>query len=372
MKRLVLIIVTLLMFQCGWAEDMVGAWGLPSKNIGGINYLLYEEKGGVVVDDFNSWDGRLELPSMVNWEGKDYPLIFLSSIAFEGCKTLTSTLIPETVQDIITSYSDYLCERYVIKSPFIGCTQLESIEVAKGNKWLSAADGVLYNYDKTKLYNYPCGAKRTHYTIPEGVQFIGTSAFQKCVNLASVSIPNTVTQIFNHGFSGCSNLEEIILPDNISIIYSGSFANCSKLESIHLPENLTEIEPNAFARCTSLRKIVFPEKLKTLGLGAFKDCQLETLVIKGNLDDYSITKLLWDLDGSTTIYVLESEVERYRKLYSGTVLPLDASGIDAVADLPSKTRETFDLQGRRIGKPQQGVNIIRNADGTTKKVLTKH
>ena len=50
----------------------------------------------------------------------------------------------------------------------------------------------------------------------------------------------------------------------------------------------------------------------------------------------------------------------------------DATGIDTVADLPSKTKETFDLQGHRIGKPQQGVNIIRNADGTTKKVLIKH
>lgn len=371
MKRSFLIIVTLLIFQCGWAEDMVGAWGLPSKNIGGINYLLYEEKGGVVVDNFNSWDGRLELPSMVNWEGKDYPLIFLSSIAFEGSKTLTSILIPETVQDIITSYSDYLCERYVIKSPFIGCTKLESIEVAEGNRWLSAADGVLYNYDKTKLYNYPCGAKRTHYTIPEGVQFIGTSAFQKCVNLTSVSIPNTVTQIFHRGFAYCRNLEQIILPDNFSIIYPGSFAGCSKLESIHLPNNLTEIETGAFNKCISLRKIVFPEKLKTLGYNIFKDCQLETLVIKGNLDDSSIKKLLPDLDGSTTIYVLESEVERYRKLYSGTVLPLDATGIDAVADLPSKTRETFDLQGRRIDKAQGGINIIRQSDGTTRKVLTR-
>ena len=372
MKRLVLIFVTLLMFQCGWAEDMVGAWLLPSKNIGGINYLLYEEKGGVVVDNFNSWDGRLELPSTVNWEGKDYPLIFLSWIAFMDCQTLTSILIPETVQDIITSYSDYLCERYVIKSPFVGCTQLESIEVAEGNRWLSAADGVLYNYDKTKLYNYPSGAKRTHYTIPEGVQYIGTEAFKGCVNLASVSIPNTVTQIFNACFSGCSNLEEIILPDNISIIYSGSFYNCSKLESIHLPDNLTEIGTSAFNKCISLRKIVFPEKLKTLGYYIFEGCQLETLVIKGNLDDSSIKKLLPDLDGSTTIYVLESEVERYRKLYSGTVLPLDATGIDAATNLPSKTRETFDLQGRCIGRPQQGINIIRNADGKTRKVLTKH
>ena len=31
----------------------------------------------------------------------------------------------------------------------------------------------------------------------------------------------------------------------------------------------------------------------------------------------------------------------------------------------------FDLQGRRIGKAQEGINIIRNADGTTKKVLIK-
>ena len=50
----------------------------------------------------------------------------------------------------------------------------------------------------------------------------------------------------------------------------------------------------------------------------------------------------------------------------------DATGIDAATNLPSKAAETFDLQGRRIGKPQQGINIIRNADGTTKKVLIKH
>jgi hypothetical protein len=85
-----------------------------------------------------------------------------------------------------------------------------------------------------------------------------------------------------------------------------------------------------------------------------------------------IVTLLLSQCGWAEEYVLESEVERYRKLYSGTVLPLDSTGIDASTNLPSKTRETFDLQGRRIGKPQQGVNIIRNADGTTKKVLIKH
>ncbi|MBR4307353.1 MAG: hypothetical protein IKT83_05105 [Bacteroidaceae bacterium] len=32
---------------------------------------------------------------------------------------------------------------------------------------------------------------------------------------------------------------------------------------------------------------------------------------------------------------------------------------------------SYDLQGRQIGKPQKGVNIIRNTDGKTKKVLVE-
>lgn len=49
----------------------------------------------------------------------------------------------------------------------------------------------------------------------------------------------------------------------------------------------------------------------------------------------------------------------------------DATGIDADTNLPSKAAETFDLQGRRIDKAQKGINIIRQSDGTTKKVLFK-
>lgn len=45
-----------------------------------------------------------------------------------------------------------------------------------------------------------------------------------------------------------------------------------------------------------------------------------------------------------------------------------------IRSLPSihVDKTSFDLQGRRIDKPQEGVNIIRNADGKTKKVLIKH
>ena len=33
--------------------------------------------------------------------------------------------------------------------------------------------------------------------------------------------------------------------------------------------------------------------------------------------------------------------------------------------------EWFSLDGRKLGKPQKGLNIIRYSDGTSKKVLIK-
>lgn len=48
------------------------------------------------------------------------------------------------------------------------------------------------------------------------------------------------------------------------------------------------------------------------------------------------------------------------------------TGVKALHTSKQNHSALFDLQGRRIGKAQEGINIIRNADGTTKKVLTKH
>ena len=47
-----------------------------------------------------------------------------------------------------------------------------------------------------------------------------------------------------------------------------------------------------------------------------------------------------------------------------------ATGIDTVQTNDTPTAR-YDLQGRRIGTPQKGINIIRMSDGTTRKVLVK-
>ncbi len=52
-----------------------------------------------------------------------------------------------------------------------------------------------------------------------------------------------------------------------------------------------------------------------------------------------------------------------------------SKGKTAVKDIPaSETKRVaayYDMNGRRIGIPQRGINIVRYEDGTVKKMLVK-
>ena len=47
----------------------------------------------------------------------------------------------------------------------------------------------------------------------------------------------------------------------------------------------------------------------------------------------------------------------------------EATGIDIMAAMQSLKQKVYDLGGRVMNGMKKGVNIIQNADGTTKKVL---
>ena len=68
-----------------------------------------------------------------------------STIAFSGCRSLTSITIPNSV----TSIGDYI---------FYQCSSLTNIKVNSNNKYYSSdSNGVLFNKDKTYLYYFPIG-----------------------------------------------------------------------------------------------------------------------------------------------------------------------------------------------------------------------
>lgn len=143
--------------------------------------------------------------------------------------------------------------------------------------------------------------------LSEGVESIGTYAFQDCDHLASIEIPESVTMLGSGAFNGCSSLESVtipegitsigvftfrrcgslanvILPKSVESINSFAFEECKSLVSIEIPEGVTSIGHQAFARCSALKNITLPNSLTTIGDEVFWDCSsLTNITLPGNL-----------------------------------------------------------------------------------------
>ena len=120
---------------------------------------------------------------------------------------------------------------------------------------------------------------------------IGSQAFYKAANLASVSIPNSVTYIGSEAFNGCTKLASVNLPANLETLKRCAFQNCtalteinipaslnvasypfegcSNLKTIHFEDGITQITNYLFAGCTGLTDIEIPDTVTTIGYQAF-------------------------------------------------------------------------------------------------------
>ena len=107
-----------------------------------------------------------------------------------NCSGLMSVTIPASVTSI---------EWWA----FRGCSGLESISVAAGNKVYDSREdcNAIIEKESNKLI---CGCKST--VIPASVTSIGESAFRDCSALTGIIIPESVTSIGDKAFDGCDNL----------------------------------------------------------------------------------------------------------------------------------------------------------------------
>lgn len=127
--------------------------------------------------------GNLVLPEGIGSIGRN---------AFDGCTGITSVTLPTSLTSIESSV-------------FSGAG-VEEFAVVSGNLHYSTDEwGVLYNYDKTTLIQYPSCRVWPYYNVADTTTSIAANAFSGCSTLVNLYIPNTVTSI-NTNFRDCSYL----------------------------------------------------------------------------------------------------------------------------------------------------------------------
>ncbi len=215
----------------------------------------------------NEYSGSVVIPSSVTYNGKTYTVTRIGGYAFNGCTSLTSIEIPNSVTSIrvfafydcssLTSVTIPNSVTSIEMYAFYGCTGLPVIDnIRYADTYLVEA------VDKTL----------STYTIKEGTKWIGSSAFSGCSGLTSVTIPNSVTSIENYAFSGCSSLTSIEIPNSVASIEEYAFYNCTGLTSVTIGNSVTSIGNSAFSGCTGLTSIEIPNSVTSIGDHAFRRC----------------------------------------------------------------------------------------------------
>jgi hypothetical protein len=281
---------------------------------------------------FNAFNGCKSLTSLTI--GNSVNLI--GNGAFQDCISLTSIIIPNSVTEI----DDYA---------FSGCTGLTSIEIPNSVSYIGD-----FAFDNCNCYNVEDGIKyigpyllgvedntQSSYSIKEGTRTIGSSAFQDCSNLISVTIPNSVTYIGWQAFAGRSGLTSLTIPNSVKKIGVRAFSGCSGLVSVSFPNSLNSIDYDAFFGCGGL-----------------------TSVISNMEDPCSINSQCFDEDvfKNSTLYVPRGTTAKYKSTDYWSKFFLiqerESTGIDNVTTSEDGNTLIYNLKGARMSEPQKGINII--------------
>ena len=87
------------------------------------------------------------------------------------------------------------------------------------------------------------------------VTSIGSSAFDGCTGLTSITIPNSVTSIEIYAFDGCSSLTSITIPNSVTSIGWAAFKGCTNLKEVKIPGRFRGERDDIFRDCPNLKTI---------------------------------------------------------------------------------------------------------------------
>ena len=320
---------------------------LYSFKVGSFEYTINSDKSTVTISkaDGAELNGKLEIPSQVTYDEKDYAVTAIgwngfadteitevyipssvtqiSKYAFSGCAQLAKVLLPTRLESL-GSHVFYDCDKlstieshvffpidytsnaftnsqYADATLYVPTGSLDRYKAA-GN-WSKFAHIVEMDMDDvdSDMFKFEVtGDNTVSVAAYSSNRLIGDIVIPETANIDGKTY--TVTMMASYGFEKCSRILSVKLPSTVKEIGWWVFKDCTGMKEITLPESLEEIGSWAFYGCSSLEEITIPKNVTGFGWGVFAGgCNMlkDIKVAEGNSSLKSEYGMLLSTSGTT-------------------------------------------------------------------------
>lgn len=237
---------------------------------------LFEMSGSVLMK-YNGDSRNVTIPASVQTIGKGafagnkdiLKVTIPSSVtmidyeAFADCTSLLEVDIPDSVLAIrssafagCTSLVDVSVGTGLLElgsGVFAGCDALADIKISPNSQTFTCVDGVLYDADRTIVYQVLAGRDKTYYIMPDSVVEVKQYAFWGNDSVKHMSLSEHLEVISAYACSNASALVSVTMSFNANEIQMKAFEDCVMLEQIYIPDSVAFIHDTAFDGCNKLQ-----------------------------------------------------------------------------------------------------------------------
>lgn len=319
--------------------------------------MEFRDYKGYQVDEF-------VIPDSIEYEGEVYAVTAIGERAFSN-SCLGRLVIPSTVKTI-DPFAFGKCKMPRLDIPstvtllrfraFANCL-IDSVILPSRMGSLVIEEKLFWGDDPHTYVNYV--------RLPKDMTSIPSCMF-KCTELADgVEIPETVTSIGDMAFDE-SNLSRITLPANLEELGIQAFGWCNNLKSITLPKGIKKIPSRLFSE-TRLDTLRLLSLTPPWAVSRASSDNLFYNYVSSYDEVWSNLPILIVPNGTREQYQSTIPWNNFQRIYEES----EVVAINEIRSNDSTKTVYYSLDGRRLKSPQKGINIIRQSDGTTKKVIVK-